>query len=171
MKVAQHVQLFATPWTIQSMEFSRPEYWSGWPFPFPGDLPNPEIEPRSPALQVDFLPAEPQRKPKNTGVGSLSLLQGDLPDPGIKLGSPALQVDSLPTELSGISGKLIAGKRFRNLLGMHYFYEKQHRTLHKTKDVNHHIIHIPALPTCITTAGMCSIFLSKMQSTTTIKIP
>ena len=76
MKVAQHVQLFATPWTIQSMEFSRPEYWSGWPFPFPGDLPNPEIEPRSPALQVDFLPAEPQRKAKNTGVGSLSLLQG-----------------------------------------------------------------------------------------------
>ena len=76
MKVAQHVQLFATPWTIQSMEFSRPEYWSGWPFPFPGDLPNPEIEPRSPALQVDFLPNEPQRKPKNTGVGSLSLLQG-----------------------------------------------------------------------------------------------
>ena len=58
------------------MGFSKPEYWSGWPFPFPGDLPNPEIEPRSPALQVDFLPNEPQRKPKNTGVGSLSLLQG-----------------------------------------------------------------------------------------------
>ena len=58
------------------MEFSRPEYWSGQPFPSPGDLPNPEIEPRSPALQVDSLPAEPQRKPKNTGVGSLSPLQG-----------------------------------------------------------------------------------------------
>ena len=41
------------------MEFSRPEYWSGWPFPSPGDLPNPGIEPRSPALQVDSLPAEP----------------------------------------------------------------------------------------------------------------
>ena len=41
----------------------------------PGDLPNPRIEPRSPALQVDSLPAEQQRKPKNTGVGSLSLLQ------------------------------------------------------------------------------------------------
>ena len=38
-------------------------------------LPNPGIEPRSPALQVDSLPAEPQRKPKNTGVGSQSLLQ------------------------------------------------------------------------------------------------
>ena len=45
------------------MEFPRPEYWSGWPFPSPGDLPNPEIKPRSPALQADSLPAEPQRKP------------------------------------------------------------------------------------------------------------
>ena len=43
-----------TPWTIQSMEFSKPEYWSGEPFPSPGDLPNPGIEPRSPTLQVDF---------------------------------------------------------------------------------------------------------------------
>ena len=49
------------------------------PFPFPGDLPNPGIEPGSPALQVDSLPAEPHRKPKNTGVGSLSLLQGIFP--------------------------------------------------------------------------------------------
>ena len=57
------VQLFATPWTIQSIEFSKPEYWSGWPFPTPGDLPNPGIEPRSPTLQADFLPAEPQGKP------------------------------------------------------------------------------------------------------------
>ena len=45
-------------------------------FPSPEDLPNPGIEPRSPALQVDSLPAEPQGKPKNTGVGSLSCLQG-----------------------------------------------------------------------------------------------
>ena len=58
------------------MEFSRPEYWSGYPFPSPGDLPNPGIKPRSPTLQADPLPAEPQGKPKNTGVGSLSLLQG-----------------------------------------------------------------------------------------------
>ena len=57
------------------MEFSRPEYWRGQPFPSPRDLPNPGIEPRSPALQADSSPAEPQGKPKNTGVGSLSLLQ------------------------------------------------------------------------------------------------
>ena len=58
------------------MESSRPEYWSGEPFPSPGVLPNPGIKPRSPTLQADSLPAEPQGKPKNTGVGSLSLLQG-----------------------------------------------------------------------------------------------
>ena len=56
-----------------SMEFSRPEYWRG--FPSPGDLPNPGIKPRSSALKADSLPAKPQGKPKNTRVGSLSLLQ------------------------------------------------------------------------------------------------
>ena len=64
----------ATPWTIQSIEFSRPEHWSGQSFPSPGNLPNPGIEPRSPALQAYSLSAEPPGKPKSTGVGSLSLL-------------------------------------------------------------------------------------------------
>ena len=50
----------------QSMEFSRQEYWSGLPFPSPGDLHNPGIEPRSPALQADALPSEPQGKPDVT---------------------------------------------------------------------------------------------------------
>ena len=68
-----------TPWTLQSMEFSRPEYWSGQVFPSPGDLPNPGIESRFPALQVDSLPAETQGKPTETGVGSLSLLQQIFP--------------------------------------------------------------------------------------------
>ena len=73
-KLLSHVQLFVAPWTIQSMEFSRSEYWSGQPFPSPGDLPNPGIKPTSPTWQADSLPAEPQGKSKNTGVGSLSLL-------------------------------------------------------------------------------------------------
>ena len=51
----------------------------------------------SPAFQADSLPAEPQGKPKNTRVGSLSLSPADLPEPG----SPELQADSLPTEVSG----------------------------------------------------------------------
>ena len=57
------------------------------------------MEPRSPTLQTDFLPAEQPGKPKNIGVGSLSLL-ADLPDKGIEQGSPAL-ADSLPAELPG----------------------------------------------------------------------
>ena len=57
-------------------------------FPSPGDLPNPEIEPRSPILQVDSLPAEPQGKPKNTGVGSLSLLQEIFPTQKLNPGLP-----------------------------------------------------------------------------------
>ena len=56
--------------------FSRQEYWSGLPCPPPGDLPNPGIKPRSPALQVDSLPSEPPGKLKDTRVSSLFLLQG-----------------------------------------------------------------------------------------------
>ena len=61
------------------MEFFGPEYWSRQLFPSAGDLPNPEIEPRSPALRADSLPAEPQGKPKNTGVNGLPLLQRIFP--------------------------------------------------------------------------------------------
>ena len=46
------------------MGFSRPEYWSGLPFPSPGDLPNPEIKPGSPAFQADALTSEPPGKPR-----------------------------------------------------------------------------------------------------------
>ena len=60
--------LTATPWAAAdqaplSMGFSRQEYWSGVPFPSPGDLPNPGIEPRSPTLQADSLPSEPRNRP------------------------------------------------------------------------------------------------------------
>ena len=81
------------------MGFSRQDYWSGLPFPSPGDLPNPGIKPRSPTSWADSLPAKPQGKPKNVGVGSPPLHPGDPPDPGIKQGYPALQVDSLRSEL------------------------------------------------------------------------
>ena len=68
MKSLSHVRLFATPWTVAyqaplSMEFSRQEYWSGLPFPSPGYLPDPGIEPGSPTLQADALPSEPPGKP------------------------------------------------------------------------------------------------------------
>ena len=56
--------LFATPWTVDCqaplfMEFSKQEHWSGLPFPSPGDLSDPGVEPWSPALQADSLPPEP----------------------------------------------------------------------------------------------------------------
>ena len=57
-----------TLWTVAhqvppSMGFSRQEYWSGSPFPSPGDLPDPGIKPKSPALQADALTSEPPGKP------------------------------------------------------------------------------------------------------------
>ena len=78
--------------------FSRHEYWSGLPCPPPGDLPNPGIKPKSPTLQADCLPSESPEKPKNTGTGSLSLLQGIFLIQGLNRG---LLVDSLPDELPG----------------------------------------------------------------------
>ena len=65
--VAKLCPTLATPWTVAgqaslSMGFSRQEYWSGLPFPSPGDLPNPGIEPRS-ALQADSSPPELRGKP------------------------------------------------------------------------------------------------------------
>ena len=67
VKLLSRVRLFATPWTVAyqaplSMVFSMQEYWSGLPFPSPGDLPDPGIEPRSPALYADALPSEPPKK-------------------------------------------------------------------------------------------------------------
>ena len=64
VKLLGHVQLFATPGTVAyqappSTGFSRQEYWSGLPFPSPGDLPSPGIEPGSSALQTDTFPFEP----------------------------------------------------------------------------------------------------------------
>ena len=68
VKSLSHVQLFATPGTVASqtlpsMGFSRQEYWSGLPFPSPGDIPDPGIEPRFPTLQADSLPYEPPGNP------------------------------------------------------------------------------------------------------------
>ena len=62
VKSFSRVLLFVTPWTVAcqaplSMGFFRQEYWSGLPFPSPGDLSDPGIEPRSPAMQADSLPS------------------------------------------------------------------------------------------------------------------
>ena len=67
MKSLSRIQLLVTPWTVAhqappSMEFSRQEYWSGLPFPSPGGLPDPGIEPGYPTLQADALLSEPLAK-------------------------------------------------------------------------------------------------------------
>ena len=63
VKSLSRVQLFETPKTSPSMGFSRQEYWSGLPFPSPGDLLDPGTEPGSPALEADALTSEPPGKP------------------------------------------------------------------------------------------------------------
>ena len=73
VKLHSRVQLFETPWTVAhqaplSIGFSRQKYWSGLPFPSPGDLPDPGIEPRSPTLQADALTSEPPGKQSNVSV-------------------------------------------------------------------------------------------------------
>ena len=72
VKSLSRVRLLATPWTAAfqaplSMEFSRQEYWRIQPFSSPSDLPNPGIKLRSPTLQVDSLPAEPQAQQYSNG--------------------------------------------------------------------------------------------------------
>ena len=65
-KSLSHIGLYETQWTIQSMEFSRPEHWSRYPLPSPGGLPHPGITPRSPTLQTNSLPAQPPGKARET---------------------------------------------------------------------------------------------------------
>ena len=79
MKSLSRVRLFAAPRTIArqappSVGFSRQEYWSGLPFPSPGDLPDPGIESRSPASQIGSLPSKPPGKPWNGKRTSQTLL-------------------------------------------------------------------------------------------------
>ena len=80
VKSLSHVWLSSTPWTVAylappSMEFSRQEYWSGLPFPSPGDLPDPGIEPGSPAFQADALTSEPPVKPLNEWKHKINIAQ------------------------------------------------------------------------------------------------
>ena len=86
----------ATPGTTQSMEFSRPEYRSGLAIPVSRGSSQPRDRTQVSQIAGDSIPAEPQRKPDNTGVGSLSLLQQIFPT---QESNPGIEADSLPTEL------------------------------------------------------------------------
>ena len=78
VKSLSRVRLFATPWIVAyqappSMGFSRQECWSGLPFPSPGDLPDPGIKPRSPALQAEVLHLSHQGSPYINYIAFLKL--------------------------------------------------------------------------------------------------
>ena len=100
MKSLSRVRLFATPWTVAyqappSVGFSRQECWSGLPFPSPGDLPDPGIEPGSPALQADALLSEPPGKPvdyeNGTLMSKIDILLRDMAD-AFSLGHVKIQL-------------------------------------------------------------------------------
>ena len=109
MKSLRHVRLFATPWGVAyqappSVGFSRQEYWSGLPFPSPGDLPNPGIEPRSPTLRADALPSEPPGKthrkpikPRDKELALFTEATGALPVSGGSEDAERLPVQVLET--------------------------------------------------------------------------
>ena len=78
LKVSQLCPTLCNPWTVAcqaplSMEFSKQECWSALPYPSPGNLSDPEIEPKSPTLQADSLPSEPTGKPPLSARALLSL--------------------------------------------------------------------------------------------------
>ena len=91
--------LFAIPWTVAcqallSMEFSRQEYWSGLPFPSPGDLPYPGIKHRSSALQSNSLPSKPPGKPLSSAI---------LPKVNIRMTNPRSYLIILKLMMTNIS--------------------------------------------------------------------
>ena len=102
-KSLSHVRLFETPWTGThqaplSMEFSRQEYWSGLPFPSPGDLPDPRPEPRSPAEQAISLPSELQKNPVQLNMCQIRYIHDQypsLPPPLVSRSHPRDPLNSL----------------------------------------------------------------------------
>ena len=90
LKSLSHVQLSVTPWTVAhqaspSMGFSRQEYWNGLPFPSPGDLPDPGMEPGSLALEADALTSEPPGKPSLEGMDNSLRFLRDMAKEGFEL--------------------------------------------------------------------------------------
>ena len=125
MKSLSRVQLFATTWTVAyqappSMGFSRQEYWSGLPFPSPGDLPDPGIEPRSPAFQADALTSEPLSHLCPTLCNPMAIARQTPPSMGFSRqeywsGVPCTSPGYLPnsgTEPTTLASPALAGRFF-----------------------------------------------------------
>ena len=126
MKLLSRVQLSETPWTVAyqaspSMGFCRQEYWSGLPFPSPGDLPNPGIEPRYPTLEADTLTSEPPGKAFI--IGNWNAKVGSQEAPGV-------------TDKFGLGVQNEAGQRLiefcqeNALVIVNTLFQTQEKTLH-----------------------------------------
>ena len=110
VKLLSRDQLFATPWTVAyqappSMGFSRQEYWSGLPFPSPGDLPDPGIKPGSPSFQADALTSEPPGKPQGPAISHIPRLPGVAQ--GLQVSEDTLIVS---TDIPWITGHCLGSK-------------------------------------------------------------
>ena len=141
------VRLFVTPWTVayqapQYMEFSRQEYWSGLPFPSPGDLPNPRIKPGSPALQTDALPSVPPGKPFFTVVKNPPVSARDIRDasstPGLRR-PPGGHSNSL--QYSSLENPIDRGAWWATVQGVPKSQTRlsTHTEVPRETDVNRHI--------------------------------
>ena len=113
-----------TPWTVAcqtplSMEFSRQEYWSGLPFPSPGDLPTPGVEPVSPALAGGFFTAELPGKPQREAQ-TLRLL----PSPGAQAIFSQAHVDRTNSQRQGYSTSKGAVVTQKSLLQKYFASQK-----------------------------------------------
>ena len=110
VKLLSRDRLFATPWTVAyqappSMGFSRQEYWSGLPFPSPGDLPDPGIKPGSPSFQADALTSEPPGKPQGPAISHIPRLPGVAQ--GLQVSEDTLIVS---TDIPWITGHCLGSK-------------------------------------------------------------
>ena len=110
VKSLSRVRLFVTPWTVAyqappSVGFSRQECWSGLPFPSPRDLPNPGIEPGSPALQADTLPSEPPGEPLHLWASFQKPITTPVSGKNIRqilvTGDPIINLTSAPSNCQG----------------------------------------------------------------------
>ena len=124
-KSLSRFQFFTTPWNIQCMEFSRPEYWSGKPFLSPGIFPTTQRSNQVSCTAGRFFTSWATREAQECWSGWPIPSLGDLPSPGTEPGSPALQADYLPTELwgkpitLGASTKKDTGSEINNLHFLH----------------------------------------------------
>ena len=127
-KSLNHVRLFASSWTIQSMELLQARILECIAFPFSKESSQSRDEPKSPPLWAVSLPSEPQGKPKNTGVGSLSLLQRIFPTQESNRGLPHCR--QIPYQLSYQGSSVLLWRHLENPAGFQSVIASEVRLMH-----------------------------------------